>query len=134
MDKIVLIFGIFAVTVSSTYAIDFTADCLNSENPLACRSANFLAKAFNQVALNHDEQESLPLLPGLEIIQNENINNVYNERSMVEQQNEPFIMRMAKYLQTHDLKIRFSEILGKTDLQEVVNNIFNSDDPAMLGK
>lgn len=132
MDKVVLIFGIFAVTVSCAHAIDFTADCLNSENPIACRSANFLAKAFNQVVSNHDEQETVPLLPGLELIQNENVNNVYNERSMVEQQNEPFIMRVAKYLQTHDLKIRFSEILGKTDLTEVVNNVF--EDPAVVGE
>jgi hypothetical protein len=135
MEKIVLIFSVVAaVTVSCAHAIDFTADCLNSENPIACRGANFLAKAFNQVVTNHDEQESVPLMPGLELIQNENINHVYNERSMVEQQNEPFIMRVARYLQTHDLKIRFSEILGKTDLQEVVNNIFNSDDPAMIGE
>lgn len=134
MDKVLLIFGLVAVTVSCAHAIDFTADCLNSENPIACRGANFLAKAFNQVVTNHDEQETLPLLPGLELVQNDNINHVYNERSLSEQQNEPFIMRVAKYLQTHDLKIRFSEILGKTDLQEVVNNIFNSDDPAMMGE
>lgn len=133
MNKVLLIFSIIAVTVASAHGIDFTADCLNSENPIACRGANFLAKAFNQVASN-DEEETLPLLPGLELVQNDNINNVYNERSMTETESEPFIMRVAKYLQTHDLKIRFSEILGKTDLQEVVNNIFNSDDPAMIGK
>jgi hypothetical protein len=137
MDKLLLIFSIAAVTVSCAYAIDFTADCMNSENPIACRGANFLAKAFNQVVTNHDEHETLRLLPGLEIVQNENINHVYHgndERSMAEQQNENFITRVAKYLQTHDLKIKFSELVGKTDLQEIVNNVFNSDDPAIVGE
>lgn len=135
MDKLLLIFSI--VAVSFAHAIDFTPDCLNSENPIACRSANFLAKAFNHVVSN-DEHETMRLLPGLEIVQNENLNQVYqhghdDERSMAEQ-NEPFITRVAKYLQTHDLKIKFSELIGKTDLQEIVNNVFNSDDPAIVGK
>lgn len=136
MNKFLLIFSIVAVSVS--HAFDFTADCVNSENPLACRSANFLAKAFNQVVSNHEENESMRLFPGLEIVQNENMNQVYHdghdERSMTEQQNENFITRVAKYLQTHDLKIKFSEMLGKTDLQEIVNNVFNSDDPAIVGE
>lgn len=137
MDKLMLIFSLVAVTVSCAGAVDFTADCLNSENPMACRGANFLAKAFNQVVSNHEEHETMRLLPGLEIVQNENMNHVYDghdERSMAEQQNENFITRIAKYLQTHDVKIKFSDMLGKTDLQEVVNNVFNSDDPAIVGE
>lgn len=137
MDKLVLIFSLVAVTVSCAAAFDFTADCLNSENPVACRGANFLAKAFNQVVSSHEEHETMRLLPGLEIVQNENMNHVYDghdERSMAEQQSENFITRIAKYLQTHDVKIKFSEMLGKTDLQEIVNNVFNSDDPAVVGE
>jgi Protein of unknown function (DUF1676) len=112
-----------------------TADCGNSENPLACRSVNFLSKAFNSVITNHDD--TLKLFPGLEIVQNENINKVNNvneERSIPEQQNEPIFTRVAKYLQTHDLKIKFADIVGKTDLQEVVNAMFNNDDPAIVGE
>lgn len=112
-------------------------DCVNSENPVACRGVNFLSKAFNQVVSNHND-ETLKLLPGLEIVQNDNINSVNNnandERSMPEQQNETIFSRIAKYLQTHDLKIKFSDMVGKTDLQEVVNTVFNNDDPAVLGK
>ncbi|CRK92106.1 CLUMA_CG005654, isoform A [Clunio marinus] len=108
-------------------------DCATSENPIACRSVSFLSKALNQVVSNpHDE--SLKLLPGLELVQNDNINtvnNVNDERSMPEQSNEPILLRVAKYLQTHDLKIKFSDIIGKSDLQEVVNNLFSNDDPAL---
>lgn len=135
--KYVLIFSITVLSLSSaSRAIDLNSDCANSENPIVCRSANFLAKALNQVVTNQDE-ETLKLLPGLEIVENENINKVYDEndkRSMDEQKNETFFVRIAKYLQTHDLKIKFSDIVGKTDLQEVVNNVFNNDDPAIIGK
>jgi hypothetical protein len=107
-------------------------DCVNSESPVMCRGANFVSKALNQI-LSNQHDETLKLLPGLEIVQNENINNVNVERSMPEQANETFLTRLGKYLQTHDLKIKFSDIVGKTDLQEVINNVFN-DDPAIVGE
>lgn len=124
---------IFSVLVIVTSAGDFS-DCANSENPIACKSVNFLSKAFNQV-LSNTHDETIKILPGLEIVQNENINTIgtiNDERSMSEQ--EPMLLRIAKYLQTHDLKIKFSDILGKTDLQEIVNNVFSSDDPLVNGK
>lgn len=128
----VLIFSVLVIVVS-TVAGDLS-DCVNSENPLACKSVNFLSKAVNQVLANtHDE--TIRILPGLEIVQNENLNSINgmnDERSMSEQ--EPMLLRVAKYLQTHDLKIKFSDILGKTDLQEIVNNVFNNDDPLVNGE
>lgn len=113
-------------------------DCVNSDNPIACRGVNFLSKALNQVISNHDD--TLKILPGLEIVQNENVNNVNNvnnindERSMPEKSNETILTRIAKYLQTHDLKIKFADMVGKTDLQEVVNSVFSNDDPAVVGR
>jgi hypothetical protein len=126
---------IFSILVISTKAASDFSDCVNSESPVACRGMNFLSKALNQIITNNHD-ETIPLLPGLEIIQNENINTIEHnndERSMSSEQ-EPILLRVAKYLQTHDLKIKFSDIIGKTDLQEVVNNVFNSDDPAVNGK
>lgn len=130
--KDLLIFSIVAV-VSCARANEI--DCANSENPLACRGVNFLSKALNQVITNHDD--TLKILPGLEIVQNENLNKVSksnDERSMPEQSNDTVFMRIAKYLQTHDLKIKFSDMVGKTDLQEIVNTVFNNDDPAIVGE
>lgn len=122
------------VIVSCVSASD-NADCGTSDNPLACRSVNFLSKALNQVISNHDD--TLKLFPGLEIVQNENINkvnNVNDERSMPEQQNETVFSRIAKYLQTHDLKIKFADMVGKSDLQEVVSAVFSNDDPSVVGE
>jgi hypothetical protein len=129
--KDLLLFSLVAV-VSSVKSNEIS-DCINSENPTVCRGVNFVSKAFNQILVNQND-ETLKLLPGLEIVQNENINNVNDERSMPEQNNETFLSRLGKYLQTHDLKIKFSDLVGKTDLQEVVNNVFNNDDPAVVGK
>lgn len=134
MDKYLLFSYIVVVLCGCSNAFDF--DCSISENPIACRSANFFAKALNQVAVGGND-ETVRLLPGLELIQNENVNRIHHgndERSMPEQNSDTFIMRMAKYLQTHDLKIKFSDMVGKTDLQEIVNNVFNSDDPAIVGE
>lgn len=114
-----------------------SSDCGKSDNPIACRGVNFLSKAINQVITNHDD--TLKVFPGLEIVQNENINkvnNVNDERSMPEHQSqtETVFSRVAKYLQTHDLKIKFADMVGKTDLQEVVNAVFSNDDPAVVGE
>lgn len=106
------------------------SDCAKSENPFACRGVNILSKAFNQVVSSHDD--TLKIIPGLEIVQNENVNKVNNandERSMPEQSNNTFLSKLAKYLQTHDLKVKFADIVGKTDLQEVVNGVLKNDDP-----
>lgn len=130
--KDLLIFSIVAV-VSCARANEI--DCASSENPLACRGVNFLSKAINQVITNHDD--TLKILPGLEIVQNENLNQISksnDERSMSEQSNDTVFMRVAKYLQTHDLKVKFSDMVGKTDLQEIVNTVFNNDDPAVVGE
>lgn len=122
------------VMISCASASEFV-DCTNSENPIACRGVNFLTKAFTQVVTSG---ETVKLLPGLEIVQNDNINRVSNdndERSLPEPGNETIFSRIAKYLQTHDLKIKFSDMVGKTDLQEVVSNVFSvQDDPAVVGK
>lgn len=124
------------LAIVSCAATSELSDCADSENPIACRSVNFLSKAFNQVVSSQGD-ETLKLLPGLEIVQNDNINavnNVNDVRSMAEQSNESVFTRIAKYLQTHDLKIKFADMIGKTDLQEVINNVFNNDDPAVVGK
>ena len=121
----------FIVAISSVRSSDVN-DCVNSENPAVCRGVNFVSKTFNQIISNQND-ETLKLLPGLEIVQNENINNVNVERSMPEKSNETFLSRLGKYLQTHDLKIKFSDLVGKTDLQEVINNVFK-DDPAIMGE
>lgn len=130
-DLLVLI---LIVIVPCTEGSEFN-DCVNSENPTACRGVNFISKALNQVISNHDD--TLKIVPGLEIVQNENVNkvnNVNDERSMPEKSNETILARIAKYLQTHDLKIKFSDMVGKTDLQEVVNSVFSNDDPAVAGE
>ena len=130
-----LAFSIFVITLATVQANEYK-DCVNSENPIGCRGYNFLSKALNQVLANQND-ESLKLLPGLEIVQNENINIISHpndERSMTDETKEPMITRIAKYLQTHDLKIKFADLIGKTDLQEVINTVFSNDDPAVVGK
>jgi hypothetical protein len=131
MYKYVLIFAV-VLLASNAYGSE---ECANSENPVACRGINFLSKAFNQVITNNND-ETLKLLPGLEIVENENVNkvNTVNDERSITEQNETVFTKIAKYLQTHDLKIKFSDMVGKTDLQEVINNVFNNDDPALVGE
>lgn len=134
--KNLLVLSVVAI-VSSAQGNDFS-DCANSDNAIACRSMSLLSKAFNQVISNQNvNDESVKLLPGVEIIQNEIVNSIVHandERSMLDKGNETILARLAKYLQTHDVKIKFSDMIGKADLQEVVNNVFNNDDPAVVGK
>ena len=88
-----------------------------------------MSRALNSVFSSHDE--TMKIFPGLELVQNDNVNQVQNkvndERSMPDQ-GETVVTRLGKFLQTHDLKIKFSDLVGKSDLQEIVSSVFNNDE------
>lgn len=123
-ESLLLLLTVLVISVKG----NDSSDCAKSDNSIACRSVSFLSRALNQVVSSHDD--TLKILPGLEIVQNENVNKVNNandERSMPEPNNNTFLSRLARYLQTHDLKVKFADIVGKTDLQEVVNGLNSND-------
>ncbi|CAO1426529.1 unnamed protein product [Diamesa hyperborea] len=99
-------------------------ECENSENPLACRGSNILNKVINHITKRSDD--TLKLLPGLEIVQNENVNEVKSANDeRASKENDTVLVRIQRYLKTHDLKVKFSDLIGKADLQENVNKLFN---------
>ena len=110
-------------------------ECENSENPLACRGSNILNKVINHITKRSDD--TLKLLPGLEIVQNENVNEVKSANDeRASKENDTVLVRIQRYLKTHDLKVKFSDLIGKADLQENVNKLFNGvmHDPEVVGK
>lgn len=110
-------------------------ECENSENPLACRGSNILNKVINHITKRSDD--TLKLLPGLEIVQNENVNEVKSANGeRASKENDTVLVRIQRYLKTHDLKVKFSDLIGKADLQENVNKLFNGvmHDPEVVGE
>lgn len=125
-----LLFGLIVLIVNVN-----GEECENSENPLACRGSNILNKVINHITKRSDD--TLKLLPGLEIVQNENINEVKSANDeRASKDNDTVLTRIQRYLNSHDLKVKFSDLIGKGDLQEGVNKLFNGvmHDPEVVGK
>ncbi|XP_055677160.1 uncharacterized protein LOC129786284 [Lutzomyia longipalpis] len=84
----------------------------------ACRSGRVLRNIFHYVTSDGDGKP-LVLVPGLEIInlppQETGRSSDYDDLK-----HQGVFARIAKYLQTHEIKIKFPELVGQTEFNEVL--------------
>lgn len=134
--KIVLIQFLVLLMICFTNAQHSELDCDKSDQPIACRSSQLINNIVSHIVSRNGDDETLKILPGIEIIQNEQTNTVNsNERSMHNgvKENDTILSRVTRYLQTHDLKVKFSDLVGKADLQDAVNTFFGDNNQPMAG-
>ena len=72
--KIVLIQ--FAVLLSMCFAQNIELDCDKSDQPIACRSSQLINNIVSHIVSRNGDDETLKILPGIEIIQNEQTNTI----------------------------------------------------------
>ncbi|KAL5284803.1 hypothetical protein ACFFRR_006861 [Megaselia abdita] len=75
----------------------------------------------NAVKMLHDSKEPLVIIPGLEIVRTQTA--VAEERSS---ENSSFLERIAYYLRTHELNVKFADLLDKNEFLSVLNNFDQS--------
>lgn len=134
--NIVLLQVALLLSICFTSAQNTELDCDKSDQPIACRSSQLINNIVSHIVSRNDDDETLKILPGIEIIQNEQKNTVNsNERSMHNgvKENDTILSRVTRYLQTHDLKVKFSDLVGKADLQDAVNTFFGDSNQPMTG-
>lgn len=75
----------------------------------------------NAVKMLHDSKEPLVIIPGLEIVRTPA--SAVEERSSTgyEIDNSSFLGRFAYYLRTHELNVKFADLLDKNDFLKVFN-------------
>jgi hypothetical protein len=110
------VFAIFLGIIVIVKGQDFECD---SDSLIQCQGARVLKNVASHIARSAKSDETLKLFDGVEILKSEN-NEVddNSERSMNNGvEDKSLVGRVAKYLQTHEMKIRFSDILGKTNFK-----------------
>ncbi|XP_055715321.1 uncharacterized protein LOC129809470 [Phlebotomus papatasi] len=107
-----IVLGLFLVQISVAHE---ESNAKNCSDP-ACRSGRVLRNIFNYVT-SDGGGKSLVLVPGLEIVKLP-VQETARSSDYDDLKHQSFLTRMAKYLQTHEIKIKFPELVGQTDFNE----------------
>ncbi|XP_059610899.1 uncharacterized protein LOC132257873 [Phlebotomus argentipes] len=84
----------------------------------ACRSGRVLRNIFHYVT-SDGGGKPLVLVPGLEIVQLP-AQETARSSDYDDLKHQSFFTRIAKYLQTHEIKIKFPDLVGQTEFNEVL--------------
>lgn len=110
-------------------------DCSEAESPILCHGSRVMQSVVNQVLFNAKRAGALQIVPGLEIVKTDALNND-TEDAARSADNDGYLNRVANYLQEHELKIKLPELLNKMDYNEVLQrslkNLDNGDE--VVGK
>lgn len=115
----VLLFGLLTIASSNT-------DCNNSESPVMCHGTRVIRNVVHHV-LRENSDNLLKLVPGLEIVESDNANEI-DARSANSEDDNTWSGRVTNYLQTHELKINFKDLLMQGDFKDVITTAIKSID------
>lgn len=114
MRKFILFVVLFKMTLAY--------DCKDNKDmpKILCDSSRVVRNAMK---LLHDSKDPLVIIPGLEIVR-----TAAEERSStgVDMENSSFLDRISHYLRTHELNVRFADLLDKNEFLSALHNFDQS--------
>uniref|UniRef100_A0AAG5D1I3 Protein osiris 5 n=1 Tax=Anopheles atroparvus TaxID=41427 RepID=A0AAG5D1I3_ANOAO len=109
-------------------------DCGTSEGALSCHGAKIVRNLVKRLARSGKAEEVgvVKLFPGVEIVQAGSAEE--RERSFNEVQDEERTVfgRVGKYLQSHEIKINFGQLLKRSDIQDAIRTAFGAMDQEVI--
>lgn len=104
--------------------VSTTTDCNKADSVVLCHGAKAIRNVMHHVVFNKNGiEQPLKILPGLEIVPLRDDSILLSDnpagRSNT-QESDTYLGRVAKYLSSHELKIRLSDIIQKSDFNEVL--------------
>ncbi|GAB0087553.1 hypothetical protein DMENIID0001_018770 [Sergentomyia squamirostris] len=85
-----------------------------------CRGGRVLKNIFHYVTSDSSDKP-LVLVPGLEIVQLTPQETARSSSDYDDLKHQSIFTRIGKYLQTHEVKIKFPELIGQTEFNEVLD-------------
>jgi hypothetical protein len=119
--KIVAYFGVYMCL--TTVAVG-AVHCGNSEPRIVCNGVKIVKSLMRQIS----EMDSIKLLPGVEIVQNEKQDYLAtNEVDTFDMKGKDYglLGQIGRFLKSHDVKINLSEIVKKDDVEEIYRSVVN---------
>ncbi|XP_049547965.1 uncharacterized protein LOC125959197 [Anopheles darlingi] len=105
------------------------------EGALSCHGAKVVRNLVKRLArpVKVDETGGLKLFPGVEIVE---LTNGAEERERsfneVTEEERTVFGRIGKYLQSHEIKINFGQLLKRSDIQDAIRTAFGSMDQEVI--
>lgn len=108
-----------SVLIVSVFAVCFADKCQDSPNPLGCHGARVVREALQQY-VPAESADVLQLADGVEVVENSSFKDARANGARSLPQDESFLGRMARYLESHELKIKLSNLMPSQQLKKVV--------------
>uniref|UniRef100_A0A182MPW8 Uncharacterized protein n=1 Tax=Anopheles culicifacies TaxID=139723 RepID=A0A182MPW8_9DIPT len=107
-------------------------DCSGTDGGLSCHGAKIVRNLVRRLARSGKGDDALKLFPGVEIVTNGDAEE--RERSLNEVADDDRTMfgRFARYLQSHELKINFGQLVQRSDIQEAIRTTFGAMDQEVI--
>uniref|UniRef100_A0A182N5N8 Uncharacterized protein n=1 Tax=Anopheles dirus TaxID=7168 RepID=A0A182N5N8_9DIPT len=108
-------------------------DCGGAEGGLSCHGAKIVRNLVRRMSRSGSADDALKLLPGVEIVEANGAEE--RERSLNEvtpDDDRSMFGRFARYLQHHELKINFGQLVQRSDIQEAIRTAFGAMDQEVI--
>ncbi|XP_040154686.1 uncharacterized protein LOC120895410 [Anopheles arabiensis] len=107
-------------------------ECGGPDGGLSCHGAKIVRNLVRRLARTGKTDDALKLFPGVEIVAAGDVEE--RERSLNEVTDEDRTMfgRFARYLQSHELKVNFGQMVQRGDIQEAIRTTFGAMDQEVI--
>lgn len=121
---------VFLLTIGLLFSQSLAnKDCDNSDAPFLCHSTRVVRSIFEHV-LNSDKNDtttSLNLVPGIDIVEVTRNNSELNDVDVNRTMDNSYLGRVSRYLERHELKIKFPQIVRSDDDNDILNDSVQGD-------
>ncbi|XP_052863715.1 uncharacterized protein LOC128270355 [Anopheles cruzii] len=130
----VITFGCVLAIGSALSVAKDQKDCGTGEGSLSCHGAKVARHLLKRLArpVKLEEVSVVKLFPGVEIV--DVSDGEERERSLneVTEEDRTVFGRVGKYLQSHEIKINFGQLLKRSDIQDAIRTAFGSLDQDVI--
>ncbi|XP_035775011.1 uncharacterized protein LOC118457487 [Anopheles albimanus] len=122
------------LTISSALSVPNPKDCGMGEGALSCHGAKVVRNLVKRLArpVKVDESGAMKLFPGVEIVELPTVEEQERSFNEVTEEDRTVFGRIGRYLQSHEIKINFGQLLKRSDIQDAIRTAFGSMDQEVI--
>lgn len=118
--KFLLLFGLYTQSLVN-------ADCDNSDAPFLCHSTRVVRSVLDHVLSGDKNETDFNLIPGIDIVEVARNDSDLNDVEVNKTTDNSYLGRVSRYLQRHELKIKFPQIIKSDTDNDILNDTTDGD-------
>uniref|UniRef100_A0A182SDS2 Uncharacterized protein n=1 Tax=Anopheles maculatus TaxID=74869 RepID=A0A182SDS2_9DIPT len=120
------------LTYGTALSAQGAKDCGGTDGGLSCHGAKIVRNLVQRLARSGKADDALKLFPGVEIVANGDPEERERSLNDVADDDRSMFGRFARYLQNHELKINFGQLVQRSDIQEAIRTAFGAMDQEVI--